>query len=102
VSSYDDIISNNTVALNEWRHVAGTFNQGNAKIYIDGQLDNSYTMSESSIMNDAQPLLIGGYWSYCGADTFYSKLNGTIDDVRIYNRALSAQKIWQLYQDGLE
>jgi hypothetical protein len=86
-----------TVSRNVWHHIAATFDEGNAAIYIDGQLDNSATMSVSSIMNDAHPLIIGGYWEYCG-NTFNTRLNGIIDDVRIYNRALSAAEVDQLYQ----
>jgi len=101
VDNFDAIDSVSTVPLNQWHHVAGTFNQGEAVVYIDGQLDNSTTLSVSSIMNDAQPLIIGGSWEYCGEDSFQSALNGLADDVRIYDRALSAGEIWQLYQDGL-
>ena len=97
VSTYDSIAGDVVVPFNQWHHVAGTFNQGNAAIYIDGQLDKSETLSVTSIMNDAQPLIIGGFWSYCGADTFCSRLNGIIDDVRIYNRALISEEIHQLY-----
>ncbi len=28
------------------------------------------------------------------------KFNGSIDEVRIYNRSLSAEEVWQLYQIG--
>lgn len=55
----------------------------------------------TQIMNDAQPLTVGGFWEYCEAKTFYSKLNGLADDVRIFGRALSAGEIEQLYQDEL-
>ena len=100
VNNSDVIESNSIVPLNGWHHVAGTFNQGEAAIYIDGQLDNSTTMSVSSIMNDVQPLIIGGCWSYCGTDHFINTLNGTMDDVRIYDKALSVKEIQQLYQYG--
>jgi Tol biopolymer transport system component len=93
VRTADSIYSNNAVGLNEWHHVTGTFNRGKAEIYIDGELDNSTTMSVSSIMDDVQPLFIGGCWSYCGADHWTSGLKGIIDEVAIYNRALSAEEI---------
>ncbi len=101
VSNYDTIVSNNTVSLNQWHYIAATFDRGEAAIYIDGQLDNSTTMSVSSIMDDVHHLFIGGCWSYCGTDQFVSALNGRIDDVRIYDRALTAEEVWQLYQQGL-
>ncbi|NIP25719.1 MAG: hypothetical protein GWN67_15480 [Phycisphaerae bacterium] len=92
-STGDSFYSNNAVGLNEWHHVTGTFNRGKAEIYIDGELDNSTTMSVSSIMDDDHPLFIGGLWSYCGADHWVSGLVGIIDEVAIYNRALSAEEI---------
>ncbi|MHC4867898.1 MAG: BACON domain-containing protein, partial [Planctomycetota bacterium] len=51
-------------------------------------------------MNDAHPLIIGGFWEYCDTDSFYNRLNGIADDVRIYNRALSAGEIQQVYGEG--
>jgi hypothetical protein len=93
----DGIISIGTVSYNQWHHIAATFNNGLAAMYIDGQLDNTKMLSVTSIMNDAQPLIIGGYWEYC-TPSFQNSLNGRIDDVRIYNRALTAEEIAMLYQ----
>jgi parallel beta-helix repeat protein len=94
----DTLASNSPVSVNEWHHLVATFRSGDAAIYIDGQLDASVQMSVSSIMNDAQPLVVGGFWEYCGTDSFESGLNGLADDVRIYSRALSAQEVEGLYQ----
>lgn len=99
-SIYDGITSTGTVSLNQWHHIAATFDSGQAVVYIDGQPDNAKTLSVSSIMNDAQPLIIGGYWEYC-TPAFVNCLNGQVDDVRIYDRALSDEEIEQLYQSGL-
>ncbi|MHC4476947.1 MAG: LamG-like jellyroll fold domain-containing protein [Planctomycetota bacterium] len=102
VDDGDSIESNGTVSLYQWHHIAGTFSWGSCAIYIDGQLDNAANASVSSIMNDAQPLIIGGYWDYCGADEFVSGLNGLADDVRIYDRALFSEEIEKLYWAGRE
>ena len=100
VNTVDSCTGTNTVSLNQWQHVAATFNAGQAKIYINGQPDNTKTMSVSAIMNDAQPVTLGGYWQYC-TPTFVQTLNGMLDDVRIYNRVLSDGEVQQLYNDGL-
>jgi len=99
-NTYDIIKSNNAVSFNEWHHIAGTFDQGNAVIYIDGQLDNSELLSVSYIMNDVHPFFIGGHWDYCTTPVFSSRLNGVIDEVRVFKRALSADEIQQLYCCG--
>ncbi len=96
-STYDELISTGTAARNQWHHLLAVFDQGAAAIYIDGALDSQATLSIKSIMNDVQPLTIGGAWSYCGTDRFLASTKGIIDDVRIYNRALSAAEAQNLY-----
>jgi parallel beta-helix repeat protein len=97
--AYEYIVSAGTVSLNQWHYLAATFDHGQAAVYIDGQLDNTKMLSVTSIMNDAQPLIIGGYWEYC-TPAFLNRLNGRVDDVRIYNRALLAGEVEQLYREG--
>lgn len=101
VNDYDEAVSIGPAEFNQWHHITATFDRGIGSIYIDGQLDNSVSMSVSSIMYDNQPLIIGGYWSYCSEQTFHSRLNGSIDDIYIYGRSLAAGEIWQLYNIGL-
>jgi hypothetical protein len=98
VNVYDIISTNTSILSDQWYHIVGTFHQGNAGMYINGQLDNYETMSVSSIMNDAQPLMIGAQWRYCDTDRLVDKLNGMIDDVRIYDRALSAEEVQDVFE----
>jgi hypothetical protein len=97
VTTWDTIKSASTVGTDEWHHLAATFDSGAAAIYIDGQLDNSDTLSVTSLMDDAQPLTIGGMWEYCGADSVEGRLDGAIDDVMIYDAALADWEIRQIY-----
>jgi len=73
-----------------WRHVAVVFDHthGQLSFYIKGQLTGSTSVTQSLAVA-ANPLVIGqqnisGYEFY---------LNGLVDDLRIYNRALSASEI---------
>ena len=66
------------------------------KMYIDGQLDATHTAKQSFILTNNYDLTIGDILPQL-TDPF----NGIIDDVRIYDRALTAGEILQLYQDGL-
>lgn len=74
-----------------WHHVACTYDGAAAKIYIDGQLDVE-TPLVRTLAGFSDALLQIGY-SDNEADFF----DGAIDDVRIYNRALSASEITQLH-----
>ncbi len=78
-----------------WHHVVAVrTNSTDAEIYVDGSLSGSDSGPVRSLNN--VPVWIGGP-GFTGPFVF----DGVIDDVRIYNRALSAGEIRQLYQDGL-
>jgi hypothetical protein len=82
----------------QWYHIATTFEPDHQEVYVDGieETDDTDTAIADFIANNDQPLYIG----FNKEENTY--FDGTIDDVRIYNRALSAGDIWQLYQGGLE
>ena len=76
-----------------WYLVTVTWNKSdNAKLYINGQLENSVNISGISFANNVASLAQIGK---PGIDTRY--WDGQIDDVRIYNRALSADEIGEMY-----
>jgi hypothetical protein len=74
-----------------WMHVAATFDGTQAKIYINGILDKTQTFSPPTVIktNDS-PLTIGS------KNDGGSSLKGSLDDVRIFNYALSASEIFDL------
>lgn len=83
-------------SLNKWVHVAMTFSGGSggtATIYVDGQGSVSATSTPNLGSNTR---LIGRI----GSDTAYD-FSGLIDDVRIYNRALTAPEISAIYRANL-
>lgn len=81
-----------------WHHVAVTFDRdGVASSYVDGVLKNStLDISGKSTVN------ITGVTTTIGFDNFIagSYFNGQIDDVRIYNYALSAAQVKKLMNEG--
>jgi len=83
--------------MNQWHHIAATFDRGYAQLFIDGQPSGAKILSVKSLVNDVQPLTIGSFWSYCGTDTRRDGIDGLIDDVRIYERALAAAEVQNLY-----
>jgi PKD repeat protein len=78
---------------NTWHFVCGTRNNSGYKIYVDGALEGQKTDTRA-VSGSTYNMHIGhqGAWA--------SYFNGKIDDVRIYNRALSAAEIVLLYQDS--
>jgi hypothetical protein len=76
--------------LNEWIHLVGTYNGSNIMLYVNG-IEKKSDNSTGSIDLTAYNVLIGRSE---GSNDYF---NGQIDQVRIYNRALSAEEIKQLY-----
>jgi hypothetical protein len=86
----------NTVSLNQWQHVVMTYDDTTktATIYKNGTLLSSGTGGGSLISEAVGNLIIGN--NAATSRTF----DGSIDDVRIYNRALTASDIQALYALG--
>jgi hypothetical protein len=72
----------------EWYHVAGTYDGAEMKIYINGEFTGGW-VTNISRTTDAGNLQIGALRKP-GEESW---LNGTIDEVRIYDRALSKEEI---------
>ncbi|MGA2092954.1 MAG: LamG-like jellyroll fold domain-containing protein, partial [Sedimentisphaerales bacterium] len=85
--------SNSCLTQGVWQHVAVTLGGGQVKFYKDGILNKTVTQSGTfGILND-EPVRIGAR-----KDGLY--FYGSIDDVRIYNRALTAAEIASVYQQS--
>ena len=80
--------------IRDWHHYLGTYDPvaGIRKLYVDAVLVAS-TSSTFPLATDTGPLQIGkdDYWT----DTHF--FDGTIDDVRVYDRALTEKQIAELY-----
>ena len=93
---YRGITFNTPTLNNVWHHIVYTKNGTSHAIYVDGSLDQTFTSNAD--ISWVQPLFIGKRWNK-SYDVFW--FNGIIDDVRIYNRALSTEEVALLYQQGL-
>ncbi len=79
-----------------WHHIVGIYDASTIRIYIDGVQENSNSIGTTTLSSTNDPFSIG---SYNNGTNFVEFWNGIIDDTRIYNRALSADEITQLYQN---
>jgi hypothetical protein len=83
----------------EWHHVVVTADSTEGKIYFDGELKN--TVNDDFVTgawDDSVPVNIGTPYLLSN-DRYF---NGSIDDVRIYGRALSAQEIAAIYEAAFD
>jgi len=89
--------STGSVSLNTWTNVVVTNTQSEAKIYINGQLDSTHTTS-GFITNASYPMRphIGAYQYSAGTFGFF---DGSIDQVRIFNKALNSTEVTTLYNE---
>ena len=81
------------IPTGQWVFYAGTFDGATVKIYMDGTLNNDARVS-GSVSTNSQPVVVGRW--YGNYDGYY--FNGIIDEMRIYNRALTADEIKELYE----
>ena len=92
------LTGNATLSVNTWYHAvmvrSGSSGNWAVKFYLNGNQDNSGTTAiNPNATNENTAIGRGGGW----ASQFFS---GTLDDVRIYNRVLSASEVKQLYNMG--
>jgi hypothetical protein len=79
------------IPLNEWHHVATTWDGLTVRFYLDGLLVASAPL-QAVIAPDTRPLTIGA--DVPGSSEWF---HGKIDEVNLYSRALSASCIAELY-----
>jgi len=77
----------------EWHHVAVTFGNGEVRFYIDGEPAGVDSATISPFTNEG-PLTVGRYTGPGNEPRF--GLNGSVDDLRIYNKALTPEEIQEL------
>jgi len=80
--------------LNQWHHLALTYDGAQVVNYLDGQIDNTFAQT-----GDINIPTAGESDLSFGANAPWNDIyfNGMIDDVRLYNRALSASEIENLF-----
>ncbi|NNL82315.1 MAG: DNRLRE domain-containing protein, partial [Winogradskyella sp.] len=92
------ISTGTTLAQNQWIHVAASYSSANEQvvIYINGDIVKTSTVS-GSLNTDASPFTIGKQPT---SSTEYFK--GYIDEVRLYNKALSTDELQKMVYQEIE
>jgi prepilin-type N-terminal cleavage/methylation domain-containing protein len=76
------------LALNRWYFLAGTYDGAQATLYIDGKRDGNVVSLANAAMTNSGNITVG------------PGTIGSVDQVRIYARPLSAMEIERLYAEG--
>lgn len=82
----------NSLVDNTWTHILCTYDGADQKTYINGILADSIAVNTDLLDPDGD-LIIGGIIPGAVANYF----NGSIDDVAIYNYAMTAQEVADFY-----
>lgn len=87
-----DGFSDTTVSASNWHHMAMTYNGAWMGGYFDGVLVYSNALTGNLLSMD-YPLTVG---NYLPSGTGYPCADTSLDEVKIWNRCLSGEEIWQL------
>jgi hypothetical protein len=94
---WEGIRSTSHTPLNQWKHIVVTYDGQQQKMYLDGELHNSRNAAfDVFTPQNPESLTIGA--GFTEHNTPLGPKDGLIDDLRIYNRALSDIEIQNLYQ----
>ncbi|TSC52476.1 MAG: Uncharacterized protein LiPW41_246 [Parcubacteria group bacterium LiPW_41] len=91
-------LSNFLLSTNSWTHVVLIYNatDNSVSFYVNGTYDSRWALAKTVKFTSEKVLF--GQWSYVYLGNY--RFNGSIDDARIYNRALSADEVKQLYNSA--
>jgi len=95
----DRITSATSVNNGKWHYVAVAFSSGTASLYIDGVLDATAASQPVPTSNTAN-FSIGALWS--NKASISSVFSGDIDEIRIWNSALTAAQIRYIMNQEVE
>ena len=95
---------NSSVSVNDglWHHAVGIRRGNELKLYLDGSevLDGPTDITGYGDIDDSEGLTIGATNDSLSGIASGQYFNGELDDIRVYNRALSEQEIAALYSQG--
>ncbi|MBI4713330.1 MAG: DUF2341 domain-containing protein [Planctomycetes bacterium] len=94
---------NGAIAANVWQHITAVYKTGAAGyiyIYVNGKRVDTTTSGsfQTSIYNSDTPLMFGKNYNDDPSGNWFG---GLLDEVKIYNRALTAEEVSTRYGSGL-
>jgi hypothetical protein len=90
-------VRSDPIPLNQFTHVAGTYDGTTMRLYINGVLNGSATPGLGPLQVTNVPLIIGSSLRNGTTQNFFQ---GLVDEVEIFNRALTADEILGIFNAG--
>ncbi|WP_339675719.1 LamG-like jellyroll fold domain-containing protein [Cyclobacterium marinum] len=78
-----------------WMHVAASFDGTNSRIYVNGLEDISVAYTPTQIISNSSQLQIG-------AKNGEERWEGELDEIRVYNEALTGSEIFDIFEGSPE
>jgi len=94
--NYDANVPAGTITAGQWYHLVGTYDGEYVRSYVNGDLVENGANNPKAHTGDIDTSIASVYISHPTSYPF----NGIIDEVRIYNRALSAEEVKYHYNRG--
>lgn len=87
------------ISTGGWYHIVAVYDGSSSKMYVNGNLDSvaQSGLGSGSSLNASVPDALAFGRMIAAANSYY---NGLIDDVRIYNRALSQTDVSDMYSEA--
>ncbi len=82
--------------VNRWYHLTGVYDGQNAILYVDGQEICRAPLTGNLLITD-KPITLSGFLNGGWGPALTDEITGNLDDVRLYDRALSPQEINTIY-----
>jgi hypothetical protein len=95
-SNYATAVSlcHHSMSLNQWYHVAVVFDSGHIAFYVQGSLIFDSTLDVKSIGNSTEGLRVANWFNLYNQN--YRLFHGSMDDIRIYDKALTQAEVLSL------
>jgi len=85
-------VQNNTdLVIGQWYHIAGTYDGANVKLYVNGVFQNQTALTGNIAAYQSDYRFQIGRWAFSGNS--YRYFNGLIDEVSVWNVALTQTQI---------
>ena len=87
------LYSSTQITDTNWHHIVGVYSGNEMRLYIDGNLDATLSVSGTLDTGNASHIIGGEYGGYY--------FNGQIDEVMVFETSLSSSKVSELYNNQL-